>query len=150
MENKIKVRLRLVVIKNNKLLTHYIKDEDFYFYIGGKLEYGETPIYFTHPHALKPENQRAYTGPSTIMLINADPEDVDLAKKQFRGEWGRIISKKNGLSIPWFDGTSLQWNRFITNYIHSADNAAESVIHFTLAYPHLSLVNRWAYPHPNL
>ena len=40
--NKIKVRLRLVIIKNNKLLAHYTQDDDFYFYIGGKLEYGET------------------------------------------------------------------------------------------------------------
>jgi len=84
------------------------------------------------------------------MLIKADPEEVDLAKKKFRDEWGRIISQKSGLSIPWFDGTSPQWNRFVTNCIHSTNNAAESVVHFTLAYPHLSLVNRWAYPHPNL
>lgn len=42
MENKIKVRLRLVIIKNNKLLAHYTQEDDFYFYIGGKLEYGET------------------------------------------------------------------------------------------------------------
>jgi len=42
MNNKIKVRLRLVIIKNNKLLAHYTQDDDFYFYIGGKLEYGET------------------------------------------------------------------------------------------------------------
>ena len=123
---------------------------EYEFNLGISGDYGETPIYFTHPHALKPENRKAYTGPSTIMLINADPEEVDIAKKKFRDEWGRIISQKSGLSIPWFDGTSLQWNQFVTNYIHSADNAAESVVHFTLAYPHLSLVNRWAYPHPNL
>jgi len=115
---------------------------EYEFNSGISGDYGETPIYFTHPHALKPENRRAYTGLSTIMLINADPEEVDLAKKKFRDEWGRIISQKSGLSIPWFDGTSLRWNRFVTNYIHSADNAAESVVHFTLAYPHLSLVNR--------
>lgn len=42
MESKIKIRLRLVIIKNNKLLAHYTQDDDFYFYIGGKLEYGET------------------------------------------------------------------------------------------------------------
>lgn len=42
MENKIKIRLRLVIIKNNKLLAHYTQEDDFYFYIGGKLEYGET------------------------------------------------------------------------------------------------------------
>lgn len=42
MDNKIKIRLRLVIIKNNKLLAHYTQDDDFYFYIGGKLEYGET------------------------------------------------------------------------------------------------------------
>lgn len=31
-----------MIIKNNKLLAHYTQDDDFYFYIGGKLEYGET------------------------------------------------------------------------------------------------------------
>lgn len=42
MKNKIKIRLRFVIIKHNKLLAYYTKDEDFYFYIGGKLEFGET------------------------------------------------------------------------------------------------------------
>ncbi|EKE13249.1 MAG: hypothetical protein ACD_13C00052G0038 [uncultured bacterium] len=39
---KIKVRMRLVIIKNNKILMSYVSDEDFYFFIGGKMEYGET------------------------------------------------------------------------------------------------------------
>ena len=43
MENKkIKIRLRLVIIKNGKLLATYDSEEDYYYYIGGKLEYGET------------------------------------------------------------------------------------------------------------
>jgi 8-oxo-dGTP pyrophosphatase MutT (NUDIX family) len=42
MENKINIRLRLVIIKNNKLLGYYDSMEDYYFFIGGKLEYGET------------------------------------------------------------------------------------------------------------
>lgn len=43
MENKkIKIRLRLVIIKNGKLLVTYDSKEDYYYYIGGKLEYGET------------------------------------------------------------------------------------------------------------
>lgn len=41
-EQKIKIRVRLVIIKNNKILLSYTKDEDFYFYIGGKVEFGET------------------------------------------------------------------------------------------------------------
>lgn len=41
-EPKIKVRLRLVIIKNEKLLAYYDSIEDYYFYIGGKLEFGET------------------------------------------------------------------------------------------------------------
>jgi ADP-ribose pyrophosphatase YjhB (NUDIX family) len=36
------IRLRLVIIKNGKLLTSYTKNHDFYFYIGGHLESGET------------------------------------------------------------------------------------------------------------
>lgn len=42
MEKKIKVRVRLIIIKQGKILLSYVKDEDFYFYIGGKVEFGET------------------------------------------------------------------------------------------------------------
>lgn len=41
-EPRIKVRLRLVIIKDGRLLAYYDSVEDFYFYIGGKLEFGET------------------------------------------------------------------------------------------------------------
>lgn len=45
MENhKINVRLRLIIIKNGKLLTQFTKKHNFYFYIGGHLEYGETIV----------------------------------------------------------------------------------------------------------
>ena len=43
-EHKLNVRLRLVVIKNGKLLTEYNGKKDFCFYIGGHLEYGETVL----------------------------------------------------------------------------------------------------------
>jgi len=39
---KIKPRVRLIIIKNDKILLSYVKSEDFYFYIGGKMEWGET------------------------------------------------------------------------------------------------------------
>lgn len=42
MEQKIKIRLRLVIIKNEKLLAYYTSFDDFYYYMGGKLEFGET------------------------------------------------------------------------------------------------------------
>jgi len=43
MDNKkIKVRVRLIIIKQGKILLSYTNDEKFYFYIGGKVEYGET------------------------------------------------------------------------------------------------------------
>lgn len=42
MENKIKVRLRLVIIKNEKLLGYYDSIDDYYFFMGGKLNFGET------------------------------------------------------------------------------------------------------------
>lgn len=42
MNQKIKPRVRLVIIKNNKLLLSYTSDGNFYFYIGGKMEFGET------------------------------------------------------------------------------------------------------------
>lgn len=43
MENHlINVRLRAVVVKNGKVLVQYRQKHDFYCYIGGHLEYGET------------------------------------------------------------------------------------------------------------
>jgi len=42
MENKIKIRLRLIIIKNEKILLMYDSIENFYFYVGGEMEFGET------------------------------------------------------------------------------------------------------------
>lgn len=42
MDPKIKVRLRLVIIKKDKLLCYYDSIDDYYFYIGGTLKFGET------------------------------------------------------------------------------------------------------------
>ena len=42
MESKIKIRLRVVIVKTEKLLAYYDAIDDYYFYIGGKLEFGET------------------------------------------------------------------------------------------------------------
>lgn len=46
MEDKprIKIRLRMVIVKNEKLLVTYDSVEDYYYYLGGKLEYGETVL----------------------------------------------------------------------------------------------------------
>lgn len=45
MENhRINVRVRMVIIKEGKLLTQYNQDSDYYYYIGGHLEYGETVL----------------------------------------------------------------------------------------------------------
>ena len=41
-DNKINVRVRLVIIHNRKVLVQYRQEGDFYHYIGGHLEYGET------------------------------------------------------------------------------------------------------------
>lgn len=43
-EKKIKPRVRLIIIKEGKILLSYTNQEKFYFYIGGKVEYGETLI----------------------------------------------------------------------------------------------------------
>ena len=45
MENHlINVRLRIVVVKNGKVLVQYRQKLDYFHYIGGHLEYGETII----------------------------------------------------------------------------------------------------------
>lgn len=41
-EHKINLRLRLIIIKNGKLLVEHNSKKDFCFYVGGHLEYGET------------------------------------------------------------------------------------------------------------
>lgn len=41
-DHKINIRLRLIIIKEGKLLTEYNQKRDYYFYIGGHMEYGET------------------------------------------------------------------------------------------------------------
>lgn len=41
---KIKPRVRLIIIKKGKILLSYTNKEKYYFYIGGKVEYGETLI----------------------------------------------------------------------------------------------------------
>ncbi len=41
-DHKINVRLRIVIIKNGKLLVQYRQKHDYYHYVGGHLEYGET------------------------------------------------------------------------------------------------------------
>lgn len=39
---QILVRLRIIIIKNGKLLVQYRQNKDFYHYVGGHLEHGET------------------------------------------------------------------------------------------------------------
>ncbi len=44
MDNKINIRLRIITIADGKVLLMYDSENDYYFYIGGKLEYGESVI----------------------------------------------------------------------------------------------------------
>lgn len=45
MENQqITVRVRLIVIKNGKLLVQYRQKQNYYHYFGGHLDYGETVL----------------------------------------------------------------------------------------------------------
>lgn len=41
-DKKINIRVRMVIVRDGKLLTQYRKNGDYYHYIGGHLEYGET------------------------------------------------------------------------------------------------------------
>ena len=43
-DHNIQIRLRMIIIKGGKLLTSYTKKHDFYFYVGGHMEYGETVL----------------------------------------------------------------------------------------------------------
>ena len=42
MDNKINVRVRLVVVKNGKVLVTYNSEKVFYYFLGGRMDYGET------------------------------------------------------------------------------------------------------------
>lgn len=41
-EGRINIRLRLIIIQEGRLLVSYDSENDYYFYVGGKLEFGET------------------------------------------------------------------------------------------------------------
>jgi ADP-ribose pyrophosphatase YjhB (NUDIX family) len=41
-DHKIHVRVRLVIIKNGKLLVQYRQKQNYFHYVGGHLEFGET------------------------------------------------------------------------------------------------------------
>lgn len=41
-KNQISIKVRLIIIKNGKLLTQFRKKDNYYHYIGGHLEYEET------------------------------------------------------------------------------------------------------------
>ena len=69
-----------------------------------------------------------------------------LISKNFKVHIYLTLSKSSLMA----DGKSIEWNPYVTNYMHSTNSAAEAVVHLLLGYPHLSLVNRWDYPHPNL
>jgi ADP-ribose pyrophosphatase YjhB (NUDIX family) len=43
-EHNLQIRLRLVIIKNGKLLTEHNSKKDFCFYIGGHFKYSETAL----------------------------------------------------------------------------------------------------------
>lgn len=107
--------------------------------------YGYKPIFATHPHGKA--NMRYYSGPSLVCLIKATAAEVSAAKRKFRINAEKRLKNK---TLSWFDGKSIEWNPWTMNYIHSADSAAESVVHLLMTHPELSLINRWVYPHPNL
>ncbi len=44
MENQLTVRVRLVVIKNGKLLVQYRQNHDYFHYFGGHQDFGETVL----------------------------------------------------------------------------------------------------------
>lgn len=41
-DGRINIRLRLIIIQESKLLVSYDSINDYYFYVGGKLEFGES------------------------------------------------------------------------------------------------------------
>ncbi len=111
---------------------------------------GYIPMLASHPYAKSKDNFDTYNGPMDILLVKGDITKVNNAKKGFRSTWGRLLKVKPDTQLSWFDGQKIKWSEHLTNYIHSTDSAAETNLHLLLAYPHLSLVNRWDYPHPNL
>lgn len=42
MNKELEVRLRIITIKSDKVLLTYDSEGDYFFYVGGRLEYGET------------------------------------------------------------------------------------------------------------
>ena len=111
---------------------------------------GYVPILASHPYAKSKNNFNTYDGPMNILLVKGDVQNISCSKKEFRKQWGRLLKHKPNTKLSWWNEKKIEWSEHLTNYIHSTDSAAETNLHLLLAYPHLSLVNRWNYPHPNL
>ncbi len=102
MENKVKIRLRLVIIKEDKLLAYYDSIDDYYFYIGGKLEFGET-IEDGWKREIK-EEQRYIKAYGAEMIDSEQlKESTEDLKKQKKSIEQQILSMQKDTVVEHFD-----------------------------------------------
>lgn len=108
------------------------------------------PLVGSHPHGIYTGNWKAYTGPSEVYLVEGNRYELGQKKRTLRNLFLERNPEIDGKTFFWFNGEKVNWNRGITNLVHSTDSAAETVVHTLLPYPEASLVHRWKYPHPLL
>jgi hypothetical protein len=116
------------------------------------LDQGVVPLTLSHPHGERKQNVLAYGGPTSILLIKNTPAELEELKENFRESWGKNLREvgRKGKKTKWFGEREITWDSVLTNYIHTTDSSSEAAVHLLLGFPHLSLVSRWDYPHPNL
>lgn len=107
---------------------------------------GLNSINYFHPHGIK--YQKQMEGPTKIILVKDNAKILN-ARKHFIRE--NFVQKINGKYVNWFDGSNVLWNTDLnTNLVHSTDDAAETSIHFLVAYPEYQSFTRYNYPNPRL
>lgn len=112
MENNINIRLRLICIQDEKVLLMYDSEKDFYFYIGGKLEYGESVMEGAKREINEECGEDVSFEFGKILYIRdfISPEESEHSLELFI--LGKIKTNKNleGLKDPEFDGKKwLTW-----------------------------------------
>lgn len=112
MEKELKIRLRLICIQDEKILLMYDSEKDFYFYIGGKLEFGETVLEGAAREILEECGNDASFVFNKILYIRdfIYPEDNEHSVELFILGDVQTTSNLEGLKDPEFDGKKwLTW-----------------------------------------
>ena len=106
---------------------------------------GIKPMIFSH--TLGEEYIRSMMGTTDVLLLDIDADKAYDIKKKYRESLCPEMWYKE---IMWVDHEPILWHPFVTNLVHSTDNACEASLHFQIGYPEHQSMTRFMYPNPKL